>query len=165
VRPSRENLVLSKLCALVDRGSPQDLADLRALVTGEISHEVFAELIVSTFVALLIGFSRIQPNSAIFGDIRLDPTSQNSSSTFLICYVRCSYPTMSLAFYSPPFHPAYAYARRYQVELLDPKNDAVFKLMLVDDDAADARISLLSAILRPESPIASATVKNPKWVA
>ena len=51
------------------------------------------------------------------------------------------------------------------MELLDPKNDAVFKLMLVDDDAADARISLLSAILRPESPIASATVKNPKWVA
>jgi len=51
------------------------------------------------------------------------------------------------------------------VELLDPKNDAVFKLMLVDDDAADARISLLSALLRPESPIASATVKNPKWEA
>ena len=47
------------------------------------------------------------------------------------------------------------------MELLDPKNDAVFKLMLVDDDAADARISLLSAILRPESPITSATVKNP----
>jgi len=45
VRPSRENLVLSKLCALVDRGSPQDLADLQALVTGEISREVFAELI------------------------------------------------------------------------------------------------------------------------
>ena len=52
------------------------------------------------------------------------------------------------------------------MELLDPKNDAVFKLMLVDDDAAaDARISLLSAILRPESTIASATVKNPKWEA
>ena len=51
------------------------------------------------------------------------------------------------------------------MELLDPKNDAVFKLMLVDDDAADARISLLSAILRPGSPIASATVKNPKWEA
>ena len=68
---------------------------------------------------------------------------------------------MSLAFSSPPFHPVYAYARRSKVELLDPKNDAVFKLMLVDDDAADVRISLLSAILRPESPITSATVKNP----
>ena len=47
------------------------------------------------------------------------------------------------------------------MKLLDPKNDAVFKLMLVDDDAADALISLLSAILRPDSPITSAIVKNP----
>ncbi|MCX6111664.1 MAG: Rpn family recombination-promoting nuclease/putative transposase [Proteobacteria bacterium] len=45
--------------------------------------------------------------------------------------------------------------------LLDPKNDAVFKLMLVDDDAVDARISLLTAVLKPDSPITSATVKNP----
>jgi predicted transposase/invertase (TIGR01784 family) len=50
---------------------------------------------------------------------------------------------------------------RLTVKLLDPKNDAVFKLMLVDDDAAEMRISLLSAVLKPDSPITSAIVKNP----
>ena len=63
-----------------------------------------------------------------------------------------------------PFFPPVpmSWLRRRPLDLLDPKNDAVFKLMLVDDDAAEVRISLLSAILRPESPITSATVKNPQ---
>ncbi|MBM4250561.1 MAG: Rpn family recombination-promoting nuclease/putative transposase [Deltaproteobacteria bacterium] len=47
------------------------------------------------------------------------------------------------------------------MDLLDPKNDAVFKYMLAGDDTEDLRISLLTAILRPESPIVTATVKNP----
>jgi hypothetical protein len=45
VCPSRENLILSKFCALVDRGSPQDLADLQGLVKEAISNEKLAELI------------------------------------------------------------------------------------------------------------------------
>jgi predicted transposase/invertase (TIGR01784 family) len=45
---------------------------------------------------------------------------------------------------------------------LDPKNDVVFKLLLAAEKNRDILIMLLTAVLAPKSPIASADVLNPE---
>ena len=53
---------------------------------------------------------------------------------------------MSFGFLAALIQPEVSNLRRFMVKLLDPKNDAFLKLMLVDHGAADVRSSLLSAV-------------------
>ena len=45
---------------------------------------------------------------------------------------------------------------------LDPKLDVVFKILFSAQENRELLISLLSAVLRPSSPIASVQVLNPE---
>jgi len=51
---------------------------------------------------------------------------------------------------------------RPMVDLLVPKNDAVFKMLLTYEGNEDVLIHLLSAVLLPSVPITSAKIKNPE---
>ena len=46
--------------------------------------------------------------------------------------------------------------------LLDPKLDVVFKMLFADDANRPLLASLLTAVLRPSSPIAGLQVMNPE---
>jgi predicted transposase/invertase (TIGR01784 family) len=47
-------------------------------------------------------------------------------------------------------------------KLLDPKLDVVFKILFASEQNRDLLVSLLTAVLRPSSPIASVEVLNPE---
>ena len=47
-------------------------------------------------------------------------------------------------------------------KLLDPKLDVVFKILFASEQNRDLLISLLTAVLRPSSPIVSVEVLNPE---
>ena len=47
-------------------------------------------------------------------------------------------------------------------DVLDPTLDVVFKILLAHPDNTDVLVALLSAVLRPEVPIKTVTVKNPE---
>ena len=47
-------------------------------------------------------------------------------------------------------------------DLLDPKNDVVFKAILVPECNEDVLISLITAVTRPQKKIISAKVQNPE---
>ena len=48
------------------------------------------------------------------------------------------------------------------MKLLDPKNDAVFKMLFAKKGNEDILISLITAIINPESPISSVKILNPE---
>jgi hypothetical protein len=60
---------------------------------------------------------------------------------------------------SIPTDPAPIPARKWP--LLDPKNDAVFKMMFASPRGRRPLIALLNAVLKPKSPICSVEVINP----
>ena len=48
------------------------------------------------------------------------------------------------------------------IDLLDPKNDVVFKAILVPECNEDVLISLITAVTKPPKKIVSAKVQNPE---
>ena len=47
------------------------------------------------------------------------------------------------------------------VRLLDPKNDAVFKMMLTAPECEESLLELITAIIKPSRPLLRAKVRNP----